>query len=487
MKKIRAYALFLAIATLWSCEGWLDETPRNVVTKENFYKTLSDAEAAITGAYSAIGTDYFGITYYLLEELHGDYLTGRGTQAPISSFDMLLNQMSIDRCGQCWESFYKCINRSNTVLDNVTPMNIDPEAKKRILAEACFLRAMSYFNLVRAWGDVPLRLHEIADESSLAAPRVPVAQIYEQIEKDLAVAETDLPDEVGKNTGRASKWAAKMLYGQVLLAQERWKECAEKCDQIIRRGKYALVEVAQADDFYKLYNNETSSEDIFSMHHSTSRRAEITFYLHAPGTPPYNYSGSEGVYAWLPLTSGNSIIGDRWDDRDLRKSFNLYTRYQDENGEWVDNTVNPVLFKKFVTTPEGTSINTVPVYRYAEAFLMYAEAAAMDAGAPDALALERLNRIRRRAWGYPTASPCPVDYPAGMERDAFREAVLQERAYEFLLERRRWWDLKRTGKIKEAFEAIGKTYIDQRLLWPIPLAEIQNNPLIGYEDQNPGY
>jgi hypothetical protein len=64
---------------------------------------------------------------------------------------------------------------------------------------------------------------------------------------------------------------------------------------------------------------------------------------------------------------------------------------------------------------------------------------------------------------------------------------MQERAYEFLLERRRWFDLKRTGKAKEAFAAIGKNLIDARMLWPIPENEINNNPAINPEDQNPGY
>src|SRR5690606_37402409 len=124
---------------------------------------------------------------------------------------------------------------------------------------------------------------------------------------------------------------------------------------------------------------------------------------------------------------------------------------------------------------------------YAEAFLFYAEAACRAEGGPSALALERLNTIKRRAYGYALDTPSPVDYPAGMGEEAFVYAVLQERAYEFLIERRRWWDLKRTGKAKEAFAAIGKTLIDERLLWPIPEDEINNNPAIGQEDQNLGY
>jgi hypothetical protein len=74
-----------------------------------------------------------------------------------------------------------------------------------------------------------------------------------------------------------------------------------------------------------------------------------------------------------------------------------------------------------------------------------------------------------------------------MSQIDFRDAVLQERAYEFLIERRRWYDLKRTGKVKEAFAASGKTILDERFLFPIPENEINNNPAINQEDQNPGY
>jgi hypothetical protein len=129
----------------------------------------------------------------------------------------------------------------------------------------------------------------------------------------------------------------------------------------------------------------------------------------------------------------------------------------------------------------------VPIYRYTEAFLFYAEAACQAENGPSALALERLNMIKRRAYGHAPNVVSPVDYPSGMSKAAFVEAVLQERAYEFLLERRRWFDLKRTGKVKEAFAKVGKNIIDHRLLWPIPENEINNNPALTQNDQNPGY
>jgi hypothetical protein len=126
--------------------------------------------------------------------------------------------------------------------------------------------------------------------------------------------------------------------------------------------------------------------------------------------------------------------------------------------------------------------------RYAEAFLIYAEAKTMNDGIPSALALERLNMIKRRGYGKDLNTPSTIDYPAGMTKDQFRDAVIKERAYEFINEQRRWWDLKRIGKAKEFIDAAtGISFNNFRLLFPIPQEEINNNPMLSQSDQNPGY
>ena len=484
MKNIILFLLMLV--TFLSCKDMLNEVPKNFVSRTNYYTNEADAEGAIAGAYSTIDRDYYGVTYYLFEELHGDYLDGRGSQAPITVFDKVLDQNNIGRAATNWSNLYKGINRANAVIANVPNItDINEDVKNKIVAEAYFLRASAYFNLVRGWGAVPLRLTESTDLSTLEAPREPVSKVYGQILDDALKAEADLPESVGAETGRASKWADKMLLAQVNLTLEQWDKCAQKADEVIKSGQFSLLQVSKADDFYKMYAAETHSEDIMSVHHSETRPSTLPTYLHRGNTPPYNYSGV-GYYAWLPITK--SFIGDSWDNNDLRKSFNLYTSYQNTKGEWVPlPSSSPVLFKKFITNTDGLAVFSVPLYRITEAYLMYAEAACMSAGAPTALALERLNMIKRRAYGYDPAVASPVDYPAGMSKDEFRNAVLKERGYEFLLERRRWWDLNRTGQVKQAFAAIGKTFIDARYLWPIPEDEINNNPALSQADQNPGY
>ncbi len=484
MKKAIIFLLLTVVIS--SCKKALEEVPKSFISKANFYETESDAQAAIRGVYSSFGTDYYGITYYLFLVLHSDYANGRGSQAPISLFDRILDQTNIDRASVNWATLYQQINQANSVLTNVpNVVKITDDVKNKIVAEAHFLRAMAYFNLVRGYGPVPIKTKESADISAIAGIREPESKVYDLIIADALAAEKDLPESVGDQTGRASKYAAKMLLAEVYLTLEKWTEAATKANEVITAARYSLVPVKKQEDFYKIFATVTNSEDIMSVHHSDTRQSQIPIYEHRPNTPPYNYN-SGGNFAWLPNLS--SYIGNSWNDKDLRKSFNLYTKYVNANGDSVAlPAASPILFKKFITTPQGFGSYSVPIYRYTEAFLIYAEAASMAAGTPSALALERLNMIKRRAYGYDLAVASPVDYPAGMSKDAFRDAVLNERGYEFLIEGSRWWDLKRTGRVKTAMVAAGRAFSDARLLWPIPTEELNNNPALTQADQNPGY
>ncbi|MBY5957343.1 RagB/SusD family nutrient uptake outer membrane protein [Membranicola marinus] len=478
--------LFIFSLTLFmACEETLKEVPKDFISKNNYYKNQADAEGAIAGVYSSFASDY-GITFWLFSVLHGDYANGRGSQATITVFDQILDQTNINRAGSIWSSFYRTINRANSVLDNVPAIeDINPDVKARILSEAHFFRALSYFNLVRGFGDVPLKTSESVDISDIASPRVSQDQVYDLILSDALEAEKNLPESVGDNTGQLSVWAAKMLLAEVYLTLEKWDDAARVSKDVMDNSPYQLTPVTEADDYYNTFANFANTEYILAVNHSASRQSSIPSYLHRPNTPPYNYS-SGGVFAWLPNL--NSFIGDEWDDNDLRKEFNLYREYLGPDGEMVSlPSSSPVLFKKFITGTDGLRLYSDPIFRITEAYLIFAEAAAMANNGPTVDAVEALNAIKRRAYGYEMFSSSPVDYSANMTATEFQNAVLQEKAYEFIVEGKRWWDLKRTGKVKEALAAAGKDFIDERFLWPIDEDEINNNPDITAQDQNPGY
>lgn len=481
MKNIIIILLFTGF--LCSCKKILEEAPKDFITSSNFYRNESDAEAAITGAYSSLASSY-GITYWLFLVNHADDENGRGSQAPISDFSQVLDPADVLRAEDIWSSFYQNINIANSVLDNVPNINMDDQTKSTILAEAHFIRALSYFDLVRGFGAVPIKIKASANISSEKAPRAPVDSVYQFIITDALAAEKGTPESVGAETGRASIWASKMLLAEIYLTLGKWDSAAQAANDVINSGQYTLVTVKMPSDFYKIFAVQTSSEDIFSIHYDQTMQSQIPIFASQPNTPPYNY-GSTGYFAWLP--NMKSFLG-KWDDNDLRKSFNLYTKYIGPNGDSVSlPSTSPILFGKFITDPQGYSDYSAPIFRYTEAFLIYAEAADMANGGPTPLALERLNMIKRRAYGFDPSVPSPVDYPAGLSQNDFRDTVLMERAKSFILEGKRWWDLKRTGTEKAAMEAVGRTFIDARLLWPIPQEEIENNPDITQQDQNPGY
>jgi len=487
MKKAGIFLLgFLTV--LVGCERALEENPKDFIAPSNFYKTQSDAEAAIAGVYSTnTGTegDIYD-TYFHFDLLHADYTISKGSWTSIGNIDQVLDPTQAAKPTGIWANFYNRINRANVVLERVPEIeNMSEDVRIRILAEARFIRAMYYLNLVRDFGPIPLRSSSMADLSAIGAPRASLDEIYGLIVDDLEIAENDLPETVGSQTRRASKWAAKLLLAQAYLDRELWDRAAAKADEIINSGEYELIQVEKQEDFYKVFAVETSTEDIMSLHFSPTASTSFIHTFHGSGTP-YN-KGT--VFGFYNVPNMNSFLAT-WNDADLRKHFNLYSSYIDESGNEVSilNTAEPVRFKKFIKNENGIALYSIPLLRYAEAFLIYAEAACMAEGGPSDLALERLNIIKRRAYGYDLGTPSPADFPSGMAMNEFRDAVIQERAYEFILEPRRWWDLRRTGKAKEILtQAKGKPLIDERLLYPLPQTEIDNNPSLTPDDQNPGY
>lgn len=467
-----------------ACTKMLEESPKSFISPENYYQNEKDAEGAIIGVYNS---NFIDDSYINFGALHTEYALARGSFTSLGNFSQVIASDQIGRVDGFWTGFYRTINRANVVLTRVPEtININANTRVRILAEAHFLRAFAYFALLKDFGPVPLRTSETSGTTEKGVPRSPKDQVNELIISDLLIAEKDLPQTVGNETGKASKWAAKMLLAQVYLNKEDWSKAAEKADEVIKSNNFSLVAVAKSDDFYKIFATITNPEFIFAYDQSVTRLSNFVQWYHGSGTP-YNKGA---VFGFTNLPNMKSSVIKNWDTNDLRLNFNLYSSYIDVNGKLVILPPSDTQwrFKKWIKDPNGYATFSVPIYRYAEAFLVYAEASCMVEGSSSSLALERLNVIRRRAYGLNPNSVSPVDFQPGMSKDVFRNAVLQEREYEFFFESGiRWWDLRRTGRAKEFIEASGNPFNNYRLLYPIPLAEIQNNPAITQADQNPGY
>ncbi|WP_373516129.1 RagB/SusD family nutrient uptake outer membrane protein [Persicitalea sp.] len=488
MKRILIIVLLSCV--FFQCEDALVESPKSFIAKTNFYKNADDANAALTAVYGSLGNGFFPSIWFMsLVENRADYSNGRGSQQTISVYDQPLDNTNQSRAFGAWNDLYRGINRANTVLDNVPGIQMDEKLKKQILAEAKFMRAYFYSNLVKYWSGVPIRQKELTDLSQIPIARSSAKEVWDFIKADLNAAIPDLAPAFPANlSGRATSWAAKMLLADAYLTTEEWAKARDLADDVIKNGPFKLIEVKQPDDFMnKMYGPGvvTYEEDIWSIHHTPTNGNSIPNFLHR--SVGGISLGSGGVFAWLPVMT--SFIGT-WDKKDLRQQYNTYSYLVKAPGDTVFLPQPSPLFKKYQDRDAACGSchsNNIPVFRLAEAYLVYAEAVSQAESAPSVLATERLNIVRRRAYGLPLNAKANVDTPMGLSQKAFRDVVIQERAYEFVMEMKRWNDLLRTGTAAEKVKATGKAWSDVSLLFPIPVDEINNNSAMTQADQNPGY
>jgi starch-binding outer membrane protein, SusD/RagB family len=477
--------LFTLFFFTTGCKKMLEESPNDRLFSAGFYKTETDANSAINAIYAPLRQNYSARYSYQFTAME-DYATAQGAYLPYAQY--VMNSSTIAKTDNIFQVFYEVINFANTALKYIPSISaMDSTKNKALLAEAHFLRALSYRNLVLSWGGVPIRSEPTESTETLGGKRASVAEVYNFIISDLQYAETYLPSTQSL-AGKPTRWAAKTMLADVYLTNERWTEARDEADEVINSGAYSLVSVTQASDFEKIFGPTaiTSSEDVFSLKYSRTSGSPMALYYAMPNSA-YASAGF-GTFYGLPTYP---ILRD-WDKKDLRYQFNIYTSYPDKSGAIVQNSASqPIRFGKFKDpgyAPEHG--NDYPLYRYPDALFIYAEAASQAAGGPTILALERLNMVRRRAYGYNSKVPSPIDFtiataPTGT---SFRDLVLRERTYEFMCENKRWFDLIRTKTAKQVIKtAKGIDIPDYFLLFPIPQQEIDNNPDIGPEDQNPGY
>jgi hypothetical protein len=483
---IRVAALVVMSVIPFSCEDILKEDPGTFLSQAKTFSNSDGAKAATMGIYQSLrGSGYYGTSFLRNLTHHADYCLGRGSQAPMANFQ--IDATNITRISEGWVAIYGQIYRANLVIKEVPNVpGIDAGLASTFVAEAKFLRALGYYNLVRAWGAVPLRLEP--ETSNFSIGRASVDEIYSQVIADLQAVEEVLPSTwPTADLGRATKWAAKTLLADVFLTRERWTDAAAKAKEVMDSNLFSLVRIATSNDFQtKMFGPDilTHSEDIFSIKYNVAQNNDP--YVRHFHKPEANYAqgGSFGVLGNL-----DSFIGkDDWaleTSPDLRRNQALYNG---DDKKYLDNAVR-MLLKKFRGTPTNVS-NDQPLLRYAEVLMIFAEATTMANGAPTAAAYDALNAVRRRAFGQDPAVPYPAaDFPAGLSAVAFREALILERAKEFMCEGKRWFDLLRTNTALQVMLAIpSKNKITAKnLLWPIPKEEIDNNDELDADDQNPGW
>ncbi len=470
------------VVCILACEKSLDLSPVTNLTNVTYYKTADDARAALGACYAAIANLDPSIDMTTADDAV-PFLTGAADRPQLWRYNLTPSNSLIG----VFAGSYGGINRSNTVIDRLPGIAMDETLKKRYVAEARFLRANHYFNLVRLYGDVPIVTGETASLEGLAVPRDPVDKVYELIEADLKEAESTLPKSyTGVDVGRATQGAAKGLLAKVYLTRAGttkgsplWAQAAAKAKEVIDGATYDLY--ANFADAFAL-TARGGKENIFEIQFLTDVRGHNLGRGYGVRSAPIYPAGGAGIARVSPS------LFNAYTDADKRKAVTFITSYT-FNGVTTNLSISDpdptkgIYFQKLwdktakTNGGEGTS---VPILRYADVLLIFAEAQNEAGNGPNAEAYAALNRVRTRA-GLAAVS--------GLSYQPFKEAVWLERRLELAFENSRRFDLVRTGRLLDAVKAENSfarnaTIQPFHVLLPIPQSDRDANPNL---TQNPGY
>ncbi|MGC3978027.1 MAG: RagB/SusD family nutrient uptake outer membrane protein [Paludibacteraceae bacterium] len=229
-----------------SCE-FLDKQPHEL-TPETYFNSESELQSFLAGVYSPLGQEYFYGNYYPLYNAGGDDLSFyQRANSPVSIITADANSTN-QYVTAYWRVLYDGISRANILLENADKnLAIDQTERKRVKAEAQFLRAFYYFNLVQGWGDVPFRLTLAQSVDNLSLPRTDKQIIYDTITNQIIRSITDLDSAKNVNPGYVTKSAAQGILARIYLfrAGEHYRD-NKPADEHIQKyfqeaKKWALV------------------------------------------------------------------------------------------------------------------------------------------------------------------------------------------------------------------------------------------------------
>ncbi len=481
---ISLFAAAVLIAA--GCKKSFLDVPQQAQTPVGqFWNNADDANKAVNAMYANLRSwNNIAFAPMAIESLGSDDAE-KGSSANdatyLNQYDDFTVPATEGQLDSFWDGQYQTINLANQVLDNVPAINMDATLKARLLAEAKFIRAYAYFRLVRAFGDVPLRLTTVKDDSELNLPRTPKAQVWTAIEKDLTDAAGALPQSYDNvNLGRVTKGAALGLHAKVAMYQQKWSDVLNYTNSVMGMG-YSLL--SNYEKVFRL-ENENSSESLFEV------QAAIV-----PGNAAASnsqYSQIQGVRNVRGGGWGFNVptqnLADSYETGDPRRAGTIIFRGTTtfEGDVIPSNTDNPMYnYKSYVPFSlwvsgfnEGAQQN-FRVLRYSDVLLMNAEAA--NEMGNTAQALSSLEMVRARArQGNASILPRVTT----TDKTALRDAIWRERRSELAMENDRYFDVIRQGRAAQVFGPKGWK-ANKNEVWPVPQTEIDLSR--GVLTQNPGY
>lgn len=484
-KKISMVA-FATLLLMQSCQkSFLDVDPQGQRKAIEFWKTQEDATRAVNAIYANLRSwENVAFPAIAIESLGSDETekgSSPGDATFLNNFDNFTHTSTEGQIAGFWKGQYQNINLANQVLTNIPSIPMDAGLKDRYLAEAKFVRAYSYFRLVRAFGDVPLRLSLPKDASEYNIPRAPKAQVWAAIEKDLTEAGAVLPVSYGPaDIGRATKGAALALNAKVAMYQNKWSEVLALTNKVMTMG-YSLFPNYEA--LFRI-PNENNSESVFEI--QAQRIPSIK------GASNSQYSQVQGVrgirWGGWGFNVPTTVLAKAYEPGDPRKDATIIFRGETTpQGDFIPATGDNTMYNQKSYVPssywlagfaEGADQN-IRVIRYAEVLLMNAEAANETGNTAQAISSLELVRARARA-GNNAILPKVIT----TDKVALRNAIWRERQVELAMEFDRFFDVIRQGRGVEVFGPKGFKAGKNEVM-PIPSDEIDLSA--GVLTQNAGY
>lgn len=487
----QAIILSLIILLAMGCgKNYLDRNNPAALTYSNIYNTPNDFEAALAGCYQSIQGP--STTNIYIGDIPSDntYVSRFEPTGDLTDFDDLTYSAQNATIGTYWANNYTTIERVNLLIDKMTNSGIDQKQQTRITAEAKFLRAYSYFNLVRVFGGVPLYEKPTDIATVYSVQRSTPQDVLNFAISDLKEAENidsyRTSQQLTTAGGRASTMAAKTLLGKVYLWEKDFTDAETTLADIVSNsGSYGLE-----PDLSALYapDNPFDKEIIFSINYDRATGFGSPF---VNTLVPYNVPASLGIYPNITVLTGS---GDGMIEPYVAAKFSS----GDKRAALMDTAIfsnlgildTNIYSRKYIdpqTTFNFLSGSNTIILRYADVLLMYAEA--LNEDGKTAQAYQYINMVRERAG--------IGDLPTGYSKDQMFQALADERQKEFLLEGDRWFDLRYRGMPfleQEMNDFKPHAYLardrniqvmDNLLLFPIPSDQIQLKPSV--LTQNPGY
>lgn len=471
MKTIKNFKNILLILLYFTltvgCANYLEEKPLSFVAPENFYQNANQIKMVFSKSidlfYGAWNGEYpwvMATTFRHTDQIAGGYLLipeGTGTSL--------------------WYSHYRAIMNLNFAIKALKNNQVkEPEnVLNELEGMAKCLRAWNYHNLVQLFGDIPIMTEDTEDYFTSMPGRSPVKEVYDLIVSDYLTAINFLPSNP-RQVAHPNKEVAKALLAKAYLCMAsyplndptNWVKARDLAWEIIQDDKYSLVE---------------NIEEVFSLETET---------------------GPEMMWSFISNKNDVGIHPQVWSSmngwRDIGVDFNWAMRFPEQprkeaylelyslDGEYFLDIGDYPGVKKMLYDADfsaATNYGNMPVIRYADVLLIYAEAANMANNGPTDQAVWAVNLIVDRANGY-VENPLYPKATLAMSKEEFDDFVFEERNWELCFELAdRWFDLIRKRALeKYIHETELKNFSEDDYLLPLPEKDLRLNPNL---TQNPGY